>query len=106
MSEDFSNIEKPTTLVLEVRTKRRKLAAEMEIQGLSEIDILDDIVEYSKLMKAKYPDTFRKVRAYHALVGSSIPGGKTDLQDDFPGEDSVLVFLDQLREKHLKKKDI
>ena len=106
MTEKFTNIERPSNIELEVRTARRKLLAEMEVQGLSEIDALDDIVDYANSMKAKYPDTYQRVRTYHVLIGSSIPHETVDLVDDFPGQDSVLNFLDQLRKKYLKEKTV
>ena len=106
MTEKFTNIEKPSEFELEIRIKRRKLLAEMEKRGLSEINAMDDIVDYANSMKVKYQDAYQKVRAYHVLIGSSIPHNISDMVDDFPGEDSVLNFLDQLWKKYLKEENV
>ena len=101
MGQDkFTHIEKPNQIELEVRAQRRKLIADMEVSGLSEIDALDDIVDFAKAMKAKYPTLHDHVRAYHVLIGSSVPHGDSNLQDDFPEPDSVHVFLAGLRKKY------
>ena len=43
-------------------------------------------------LKSKYPDA-AKYQAYHALINSSAPEMP---YDDFPGEDSVEAFIDNL----------
>jgi acyl-CoA-binding protein len=100
--EGLTNIEKPTAFEIEIRSQRRKLLAEMEMRGLSEIDALDDIVDYADEMKAKYPDTYQNTRAYHVLIGSTVPSRAGELRDDFDGKDSALIFLAGLRAKYLE----
>lgn len=60
-----------------------------------------EIVQHSDYLKAKYPDCKRR-SIYHAFIGSSI--GKSDLiiDEDFPGDDSVVKFVEYLVEKYKK----
>lgn len=44
----------------------------------------------------KYPDAKHR-RAYHALIGSTMmPGEPGIIEEDFPGDDSVVQFLSNL----------
>lgn len=61
-------------------------------------ELMGHIVEYSNKMKEKYPDAYHRTRAYHALIGSTMFPEETPIED-FEGEDSVLVFVKNLRKK-------
>lgn len=56
----------------------------------------DRQVTFAGQLREKYPD-WKKRRAYHALVESTMPESGTDvIEEDFPGEDSVTEFLQSL----------
>ncbi len=54
-------------------------------------------------LKGKYPD-FNRYELYHALVGSNLfadPGYSFYTQEDFPGDDSIEKFLNDLITEYL-----
>jgi hypothetical protein len=50
------------------------------------------IGKYVNILREKYPD-YEDFRLYHALVGSGV--GKECSKFDFPGDDSISVFLEK-----------
>lgn len=61
-----------------------------------------DIRDYSKgienftaHLREKYPD-YNIRRAYHVLIGSTMDPDADIIEEDFPGEDSVESFLQNL----------
>lgn len=58
---------------------------------------MDRMYNFAQELQAKYPRDFKKRRVYHALIGSTLPEGEPDvIEEDFPGEDSVVGFLKSL----------
>ncbi len=57
-------------------------------------DIQNKIAKYAKDLEEKYPDA-RKHRIFHVLIGSS-ENCSDMIKEDFPGEDSVESFIDNL----------
>lgn len=52
-----------------------------------------ELVDRALLLKEQYPDA-QGYRLFHILLGSTPPEGTKNI--DFPGEDSVLAFLEKL----------
>ncbi len=66
------------------------------------LQVQDEIADYVDRVEEKYPHYARLLPAFHALIGSTLPPGvKVADETDFPGEDSILVFLKNLRTKLL-----
>ena len=55
----------------------------------------------SDYLKSKYPD-FLKYAMYHVLGFGSISKSMGVIHDDFPGEDSVELFVNNLVKKYTK----
>ena len=49
---------------------------------------------FAEKLRSKYPD-FNRRKVYHMMIGSSVESFY-DIDDDFPGEDSVVGFLEKL----------
>ncbi|MDP2709226.1 MAG: hypothetical protein Q8O93_04255 [bacterium] len=65
-------------------------------KGLDEIKEMNTkIINYSKLLERNYPD-FKQYYLLHALIGGSREDLKYCDKFDFPGEDSVVKFMDDL----------
>lgn len=63
----------------------------------------DESTGWAKRMQETYRDRFKQTLSYHAMIGST-PSGPT-AHEDFPGEDSALVFLKGLRDRYLKQSE-
>lgn len=61
------------------------------------IQLSDRVVPFAQHLQKSYPDYLRW-RAYHALARSTIlPEHEADvIEDDFPGDDSIVKFLQSL----------
>jgi hypothetical protein len=57
---------------------------------------MDKLVELSDYYKGKYDD-WKHTHLYHLMIGSSLPEEFPLHHADFPGEDSVLLKLQQMR---------
>lgn len=58
----------------------------------------EDIYAFCKNLEEKYSD-FSRHQIYHALIGSGMDSS-IDIVDDFPGEDSVEKFIENLVQKY------
>ena len=53
------------------------------------------IAEFANELKRKYPETWMKTRAYYGMASGTY--GEEDIKhEDFPGDDSVVKFLEGL----------
>lgn len=52
------------------------------------------MVKFARKLQSKYPDVKRR-KLYHAMIGSSVEE-MYDIDEDFPGEDSIVTFLENL----------
>ncbi len=55
----------------------------------------DTIFPFAIMLKEKHPDYY-SCRLYHLLIGSSIPPDLKITRFDFPGEDSIQKFIENL----------
>lgn len=58
----------------------------------------DLIVKFAKEIQSKYPD-YQNYKIYHFLIGSSLPKEGNFKDEDFPGEDSIVSFLNSFKEE-------
>jgi hypothetical protein len=80
--------------IKEIERKRDELFEKMGTE-----EAWEEILEYANNLKKKHPHgDYLKYRAYHALICSTTDKKKSPYLD-FPGEDSVEKFLDELLEK-------
>jgi|GEM_PF-1566393 len=80
--------------IKEIERKRDELFEKMGTE-----EAWEEILEYANNLKKKHPNgDYLKYRAYHALICSTTDEKKSPYLD-FPGEDSVEKFLDELLEK-------
>ena len=84
-----------------IREIRRELIEHLEKKGIKDAGrkVFEACFEWARGIQGKYPKTYHLVRAYYGMVGGSAPPSLT--QDDFEGEDSALLFLENLRKKLL-----
>lgn len=64
-----------------------------------------ETLQFARELKQKHPDTCETYAAYHALIRSTpnyepMFGRAAVTNGDFPGDDSVLKFLTNLRRRH------
>lgn len=50
--------------------------------------------EFARELQKKYPD-YKRYRVWHVLIGST-PDESGIIEEDFPGEDSVIDFLEKV----------
>jgi hypothetical protein len=65
---------------------------------------LDEVYEFAIFLKKKYIDEVTNYRTYHLLIGSNPLNNQLELFFDFPGEDSVINFINLKWEKYLLEK--
>lgn len=76
----------------------------LRAEVISKIDkrflLSDALILFVKGLREKYPN-WKNWLAYHKLVGSSPPESDEEemVYEDFPGEDSVVLFLESLLDK-------
>lgn len=51
---------------------------------------------FAGYLSQKYPEDYRKTLLFHVLAGSTIQKGLPIIKRDFPGEDSVEKFVEDL----------
>ena len=90
MNEFIPTPEQEAPLVTEIRMLWR--AAK---ERLGTRKFVEAYIDFSNRLKEKYPDYDRR-RAYHALIMSTMPDRTDVIEEDFPGEDSVVEFLQSL----------
>src|SRR5689334_10229432 len=64
-------------------------------------EFMEEIDTFAKKLRAKYSN-FHRYHLFHMLMGSTIEP-KYDIEEDFPGEDSVEKFLHYLYEKYVTR---
>jgi|GEM_PF-3249134 len=52
-------------------------------------------MEFARALSEKYKDSYMKTASWHAMCGSTPWGGWDITALDFPGEDSVVKFLQE-----------
>lgn len=62
---------------------------------------MEAIADYDAIMARRYPEIAHRSKLYSALKGSSLPERIKGTDEDFPGEDSIGTFLNQV-ERELK----
>jgi len=62
----------------------------------------EEIKSFYDRLKVKYPD-FNSHRILHVLIGSMGPSNSKITEDDFPGDDSVENFVNDLARKYINK---
>lgn len=83
------------SLVDQIRALKRKVyGKESGVTREERIERVRQVTVFAGTLKEKYPD-FQRWRVYHALIGST-PGTSNLIEGDFPGEDSVVNFLESL----------
>ena len=71
-------------------------------KGEKLLEVYEEVSRHAKLLREKYPDCNKRV-FYHILIGSSLSSRMGPIiEDDFPGEDSVEKFIENLTEKYQK----
>ena len=76
-----------------ITIKERWVAAR---DRLGSAAFMDRYVAFAEHLKETYPDAAH-YRAYHALIGSTLRPEETGIiETDFPGDDSVVKFLESL----------
>jgi len=75
-----------------------KAAGEYYLEGYNRV------VAFAEELQHKYPDCKQR-RAYHALIGSTIEGAPDIIEEDFPGEDSAVLFLEGVAHEFKERKD-
>ncbi|GEM_PF-1747963 len=56
------------------------------------IDSYMSLLRFAEELKKKYPD-YLNYRIYHFLIGSTPSNARKLIEEDFPGEDSVVNFM-------------
>ena len=56
------------------------------------------LLNFVKKLQDKYPD-YQNYKIYHCLFGSSLPEKGNFKEEDFPGEDSIVNFLNSFKEE-------
>lgn len=92
---------KPEDLSTRVKSLRDEIVRMAKEKGGEDayFEVWDEIGAYGKLIKERHSDSYQDVKAYHALLDSGT--NKSTPQEDFPGEDSVIAFLENLKKKYL-----
>ena len=92
--DTISSIEKTSTAIA-------TSIAELEKKRVPEANrlVIDECFEWAREIQKKYPETYRNVRSYYGMVTGHAP--KEATKDDFHGEDSALLFLENLRKRLL-----
>jgi hypothetical protein len=86
-----SSPEVPKTIADDIRPLWK--AAKDRVGNVGEF--MARIVARSQELKDKYPDAAHR-RAYHSLIGSTLMNEPGIIEEDFPGDDSVITFLEKL----------
>lgn len=76
------------------RDKLNQIALDKGDQYL--MDLFDIIRAKSDDLRGKYGDDVYKYSLYHVLIGSTMNPDFGVIGDDFPGDDSVALFIDEL----------
>lgn len=84
-----------------VRMLRKRFPGTPGSEGFATREAIQQrIIEFARALQAKYPDYFN-YRLYHAFIGGTSPEVCTNF--DFPGEDSVELFVQKLVEEFGKR---
>jgi hypothetical protein len=59
------------------------------------LEIHDELVKRAEYLESKYPNA-NEYAMYHVLIGSTIGERMSIMYDDFPDDDSVELYLDNL----------
>ncbi|MEX2052320.1 MAG: hypothetical protein WD991_01315 [Candidatus Paceibacterota bacterium] len=86
-----------------IKTKIQNTLSDLYTQVLGEKfdELLLDIVNKASDLEKKYPNR-DEYGVYHALISSTQDVNLKVVYDDFPGEDSIELFVERLRQKYLK----
>ena len=60
---------------------------------------MEEVEERVNYLKSKYAD-YNKRAVFHHLIGSTLTPGRTYIEEDFPGDDSVERFVNYLAGKY------
>ncbi len=72
----------------------------LKLSARRSYEYMDEIVEFSKILEKKYPDTKKHI-IFHDLIGSGMVSTDEVVYEDFPGNDSVEKFVANLAKKYL-----
>jgi hypothetical protein len=97
--QNIKNHEQPKSVSARVAEIRNKLGERLlAIDEKAFLSMMEEVSAQGRLLLKKYPGA-RTFNAFHILIGSTPPVGLRE--EDFPGEDSILAFLEKLRDKYL-----
>ncbi len=65
------------------------------LRRIGTVELLRKTHEFSLRLREKYPD-YADRRAYHVLAGGRPRPGMRVIEEDFPGDDSVIRYLESL----------
>ncbi len=65
------------------------------LRRIGPVELLRKTHEFSLRLREKYPD-YAERRAYHVLAGTRPRPDARIIEEDFPGDDSVIRFLESL----------
>ena len=101
MEEIKKEQQEKSQFVLEKNKKMEKIFENLlfRVSGDNLMKLQDEIVSRVKYLRDKYPN-YPKYRVYHIISGSTPSPDLEVLEDDFPGEDSIEVFLNHLNQKY------
>ena len=92
---------------------RGEIDSEIERQKGEQVAMVayEELNAFARKLQEKYPTTYDQYFAYHALIGSSVtsdkvPGRVAVTKQDFRGEDSVVLFMENHRKKWLREQTI
>ena len=103
----MENLERSKNISTRVAEARGRLLKDLDERNMDGawMEAMEAIAVYGMNMEKKYQHA-KKLLAYHVLIGSTVPDGAAGMTDeDFEGDDSMLVFLKNLRSRLLGSPD-
>jgi|GEM_PF-4131281 len=102
--ERIEHLDETTKKVREFRSKVIKEIKERSDRDSTSV-VMEACFQWARDIKEKHPDTYTKVRSYYAMIGGTPPEERVS-ENDFSGEDSAFLFLENLRKRLLGPKSI
>ena len=93
--------ERPGVNFEELARKRKEIYKFMAEKGLDE-EVYAKFLKFARKLQAEQPD-YQNNSLYHLLVGSTLAQDRVFDEADFPGEYSIVKFIDELYREYIDK---